>query len=307
MMPLPRNAWALLGLLALFALLLLPLPGFGTRLSVEVENFAHAPLFAAVALGCWRWLRAAPAAGRDALRAWLLACALAVLVASISELLQPLAGRDNSLHDFVTDLYGIGAALLLVAARLLRGDRRRHLLRAAALAAVLVVGWPVAYTVAAYLHRAEQAPRLLDLDSALGRYFLLWRGVRLTPQGPGTWLISPQQKAWAGITVDEVMPDWRGYRSLVVDVSNPGDAPALLLIRVDDRASGKRYADHYGNSTTLAPGARLQWRLPLAGLQHRTAGRGLDLSAMHRVYLYQDTARPATSLPYVLHELRLER
>ncbi len=309
MKPAPRNVWVLLALLALFAVLLVPLPVFGTRLAIELENFAHAPLFAAVAWGTWRWLRARAAPGSPVLRSWVQAWLLASAVAVITELVQPLTGRDNSLHDFNTDLFGIAAALLLVATGLLPPrDWRRGLLVAGALAAAAIVLWPVAYTVAAYRHRATQLPQLLDLGSGLGRVFLQRRGIRIDRQPQGDWLITPLQSPWPGLTVDEVLPDWRGYRSLLVDVANPGSLPVTLLIRIDDRGPGNRYADHYNNSTVLAPGARLQWRLPLSGLQRRTAGRSLDLAAMRRVILFQDTTlRAAPALPYVLHDLRLER
>jgi len=124
----------------------------------------------------------------------------------------------------------------------------------------------------------------------------------------GGWLITPLQSPWPGLTVDEVLPDWRSYRSLLIDVSNPGTLPVTLLIRIDDRGPALRYADHYSNSTVLAPGARVQWRVPLSGVEHRNAGRGLDLAAMRRVILFQDTTqRDAPALAYVLHDLRLER
>ena len=309
MTPATRNVWALLALLTLFAVLLVPLPVFGMRLAGDLENFAHAPLFAAVAWGTWRWLRARAAPGSSALRSWLQAWLLASVIGIITELVQPLTGRDNSLHDVGTDLLGISAALLLVATGLLPSrDWRRSLLLASALAATASVVWPVAYTIAAYRHRVALAPRLLDLGSGLGRQFLQRRGIRIDPRPPGGWLITPLQNPWPGLTIDEVLPDWRDYRNLLVDVSNPGTLPVTLLVRIDDRGPGNRYVDHYNNSTILAPGARAQWRLPLSGLQHRTAGRNLDLGAMRRVILFQDTTlRASPALPYVLHDLRLER
>jgi hypothetical protein len=304
----PRNRWALLALLALFAVLLVPIPAFGTRLGAEVEDLSHAPLFAAVALGGWFWLRAGAAVQRpllaSVLRAWLLAAALAV----ITETVQPLTGREGSLHDVYTDLTGAGAALLaVVAVRMARGSWRRRLSIAGVLIASAVTCWPVAYAVAAYRHRSAMAPQLLDLGDDLGRFFVQRHGIHVIPHAAGGWLISPLQSPWPGLTVDEVLPDWRGYRDLLVDVSNPGSQPVTLLIRIDDRGPVRRYADHYSNSTVLAPGARVMWRLPLAGLQRRTAGRSLDLAAMRRVILFQDTTAPGSSAPpYVLHDLRLE-
>lgn len=304
-----RNQWALLALLGLFAVLLVPLPGFRSRFATALENFAHAPLFALVAWGAWRWLRARAAVARPlwstALQAWLLAAAFAV----VTEVVQPLTGRDDSLQDMFTDVTGASAAVLaLVAFHRQRAGWRSWLSVAGALVATVIAAWPVAYTAAAYRQRNVLAPRLLDLGTSLGRYFLQRRGIQILPQATGGWLISPSQTRWPGLTVDEVLPDWRAYSSLVVDISNPGTLPVTLLIRIDDRGPARRYGDHFNSSTVLAPGARVQWRLPMSGLQHRSAGRSLDLAEMRRVILYQDTTlqeRPA--LAYVLHDLRLER
>jgi len=305
----PRHRWALLALLALFAVLLMPIPAFGTRIGAELENFAHAPLFAAVTLGAWYWLRAGAGAPRPLrtllLQAWLIAAALAVITESV----QPLAGRDDSLHDFYTDVTGASAALLaIVALHLARSAVQRWLCVAGALLASAVAAWPLAYTIAAYHHRSAMAPQLLDFGSSLGRFFVQRRGIQVSRDTTDGWLISPLQSPWPGLTVDEVTPDWRDYRTLLIDVSNPGLQPVMLLIRIDDRGPAHRYSDHYSNSTALAPGARVQWRLPLSGLQHRSLGRSLDLAAMRRVILFQDTTpASAPALPYVLHNLKLER
>jgi hypothetical protein len=238
------------------------------------------------------------------LLAWLVAGAFAV----VTELAQPLTGRDDSLHDLYTDLIGAAVALLVVVAvRMPRASWQWWLTLAGALAAGAIVVWPVATSLAAYRHRAVMAPRLLDLGDDLGRYFLQRRGIHLAPRAAGGWLVSPLQSPWPGLTVDEVIPDWRGYRGLLVDVENPGALPVTLLLRIDDRGPAHRYTDDYNNSLLLAPGARMQWRVPLSGLERRTAGRGLDLAAMRRVILYQDTTlHDTTALPYVLHDLRLE-
>lgn len=309
MKPPSRNQWALLAMLGLFTVLLVPLPAFRTRLATALENFAHAPLFALVAWGAWRWLRSGAGAMRPiwitALLAWLMATTFAIA----TELVQPLTGRDDSLQDIYTDITGATAALLaLLAAHMRRGSWRSVLSIAGALAACGIAAWPVAYTAAAYRHRTVMAPQLVDLGSGLGRYFLQRRGIRIAEQPAGGWLVSPLQSPWPGLTVDEVLPDWRDYSHLLIDVSNPGNLPVTLLIRIDDRGPARRYADRFNSSTVLAPGTRVQWRLPLSALQHRTAGRSLDLADMRRVILFQDTTlRQAPALPYVLHGLRLER
>jgi hypothetical protein len=295
---------AIAGLALLFAVLLAPLPAWSTRLGMELENAGHAALFAAVALGSWRFFRAADGGTRVS-RPLLLAALTAAVLAFITEQVQPLTGRDNSLDDVLTDLLGATAALAICAAwRAGQRPARRVLLLLTALMASGVAVWPLAEAVRAYRYRYAIAPSLLEPSQAIGRYFLQRRAIHFARDTDGGWRITPARSQWPGLTVEEVLPDWSRYGSLVLDVRNPGDRPVALLLRVDDAIAHERYSDRYNGSIVLAAHQRTTWRIPLTALSHRTAGRNLDLTRMRRVILFQDVSGQAD--PYVLYSLRLE-
>lgn len=294
-----------MGLCLLFAALLLPLPAWPTRWGQELENAAHAPAFAAVAAGAWLFFQPAAAATK-ALRPFVLAALTAVLLALLTELLQPLTGRDASLQDVWTDLLGATAALAAIGAWRVRGASAARL--SLVLLALGVAGfalWPLGESLRAYWHRQALAPRLFDPRDAAGRHFLQRRAVRLIADPDGGWRITPTRSPWPGLTVDEVLPDWSAYRTLAIELRNPGEQPLTLLLRIDDAFEHRRYSDRYNASIRVAAHQSSTWRIPLTMLSHRTAGRNLDLTHMRRVILYQDSAD--TLDPYVLLDLRLER
>lgn len=299
-----RWLWAAIGLAALFTVLLVPLPAWSTRAGAELENAGHAPLFAAVALGAWACFRRTMGAAAP-LRAFVLAAIVTVVLSFATEFVQPLTGRDESLQDVLTDLLGATAGLSALAAwRVVHRTGQKAALVLLALLALGIVSWPLVEATRAYRHRQAIAPRLLDPDAAVGRYFLQRRAIRFAPDPDGGWRVTPARSQWPGLTVDEVLPDWSAYRALAIEVRNPGDRPLTLLLRIDDEYAHRRYSDRYNGSITLAPHQRSTWRIPLARLSHRTAGRNLELTHMRRVILYQDS--PGLADPYVLHDLRLE-
>ena len=80
-------------------------------------------------------------------------------------------------------------------------------------------------------------------------------------------------------------PDWRGYRSLVVEVDC--ERPMRLQLRVDDATHDGRYRDRFDRPFELDAGPGTL-RVELAAIEAAPQGRKLDLARVASVTLYVD-------------------
>jgi hypothetical protein len=297
--------WAIAGLAVLAVLLLFPFEGQNTRFAGALEDAGHAPLFALVAWSALRWRRRGRA-GTPLMSADILGALLIALVLAVStEALQPLTGRDAAWNDLMNDASGAVAALCVsVALHARRARPQGILLWFAAILLASISTWPLVWSLMAYQHRAAVAPMLLDLNTSRGRYFLQRNAARIESLNANAWLISPTGGDWPGLGVIEVLPDWRDYKTLVIDLTNPGTTPLQLLVRIDDHGQSENYSDRFNGRFSVAPGQRFQWRMPLATLRTSSNQRAIELGRMRRIYLFQ---RGNGAMPFVLHALTLER
>src|SRR5687768_16220018 len=111
-----RRLVPLLALVVAGVLLLAPLPrGWHYGWRAEILNLGHVPLFAAVAVSLWVWLR--PALARPVL--------VGVALAGLAEVVQHFAGRTASWSDFLHGSLGAMAAGAGIRACLDRRSARR--------------------------------------------------------------------------------------------------------------------------------------------------------------------------------------
>jgi hypothetical protein len=88
--------------------------------------------------------------------------------------------------------------------------------------------------------------------------------------------------------------DWSGFDALVLEVTNPGDAPLPGYILVADQAwekSGRSYWNRHNGNATFPPGTT-EWRIPVQGIFRGEAGsrnndikRNIDADSIVRVDL----------------------
>ena len=181
----------------------------------------------------------------------------------------------------------------------------RLTLEAVALLSGALIVIPTVLTTAAYVQRASQLPQLARFDSALGRYFLVAPEAHLVATTDGSLRVQPDRSRWPGLALEEVWPDWRGYSTLVIDVSNPGTQAFSIVVRIDDRRPDPRYRDRYNKQFELAPASRRVIRIPVTEIESAPAGAKMDLENIQRIMLYEDGSTPTYT--FYLNSLRLER
>lgn len=297
------------------AVIFLDFPG-GLRYSDAVQNWAHAPAFAVVVLGLLS-LFSARSRRPVSIQGYGIAGAVAVLLGIAVEIVQGFLNRDADPLDVLQDTLGIVAALALHAAWSSGRGTRKWALHLVATMAIIWACAPLGVCAAAYWHRAQQFPVIVDFRSPLDLYFLrqfappLERRMLPAPfsgeEARELTLFAPYgDHPWPGVVFEEPQPDWKGYRTLVVDVANPNSTDLELILSVHDRQYDGTPADRFDRAFTVPSDQRLVLRTPLAELARAPRGRTLDLSAIWRMAVAQQRPSRNPQPGFFLNRVWLE-
>lgn len=269
-----------------------------------LHNYAHAPIFGAIALAVLIAARSMPMLGtRPRWQLYALAFGTAGFLGALTELAQVPTGRDASWEDLVNDLLGAASFLALFAAFEARRGRARA---GALLVGVLVLGiasWPLVSTANAYARRASGFPAIADFTRGVGVGFISTRFTQIAVEPvPREWAASAERAlridffpgSWPGIEFTEPPPDWRGYRTLTVEVINPSDVELIFAVRIDDREHNGRHADRYNQAFNVAPRTREKFEIPLAAIESAPRERKFDLAQVKRIIIFrrQESSAP---------------
>jgi VanZ family protein len=266
-------------------------PPVQTTFVYVLHKSAHAAVFAVFALVCLK-----VAAKPHQVNWWkpYLGAFGVVLVCGLgTEFAQSFLNRDASLEDVFRDATG-AAASLAIALLVRRWTLLRHRLRVSvvlfATVASFVAVTPLIWCVAAYANRDFVFPSILEYRSPLDIYFIEgWTanssGVRLPPE----WARRPDEKGLEvnldtgrpGIRLVETYPDWHGYDTLSLDVTNPNPKSLRLFVRVN--AQSPDYCDfHFG----LEPRTRSTLRLRVDEIRLAPSCRTLNMTDVAGMSVY---------------------
>ena len=155
----------------------------------------------------------------------------------------------------------------------------------------------------AYLHRNGQFPVLADFHSRLELYWTMSLGARREIIGD-TLDVEFIANSFPGLSFHEPVPDWHGYRVLVIDIENLGAETLHLGVRVHDRHHRQQYSDRFNRHYQLAPGARETLRIDLEDIRRAPRSRLLDMRQISDVTLFR--AKPSGSRHFRVLGMRLE-
>lgn len=311
-----RAHWIALLMIAilLVAVVFAPVPG-DTRWVRTLHNSAHAPIFGCVALLALMLIRARPRFASFAPAGqYGLALAAAFLLGVGTELLQIPAGRDASLEDALHDVIGAVAALGLFAVF----DRRVRLLSRAGIVrfvsgvvgvvAFVIAVTPVTRAAIKYQQRDERFPVLADFTERYDRYFILQKSAEFSPaQLPAPWASRSGERAlhvqlldgpYPGMDFIELPSDWSAYSALAVDLTNPTQLGAQLVLRVHDAAHDNQLGDRFNRRIDLPPGTRQVVRIPLQDIAAGPRTRALDLRSVAGMIIFRTDDSPRVSELY---------
>lgn len=206
-----------------------------------------------------------------------------------------------SIGDVARDL--LGALIGTLAWRAHHRQRRRLWIPAAALLAAGLA--PLVFTGWAYVQRAMHPDVVWDVSRATWQVFL-------EPSAEGRYerdarylRFTASSDSFAGFSIREPPPDWRGYAALRVALANPGTVPIRINVRIDDRSRDTEYEDRFNRERVVPAGAPVVWRIPLDEIERGPEGRRLDLSDIRRLVIFLSPGSRGAS--FDLGSVRLER
>lgn len=310
-------------LLGVLSLLWIPVPS-QTFLWKAVNNFAHVPLFALVAILLLRGARMwNEATARAPLRQYRFAMAGVLGFALLTEVLQSLsATRHPEMSDVGRDLLGATCALgwSVTCDQQMSGKwaqwrkfPRSVIIRSCV---VLILGLtllPVAGWTYAYWDRAQRFPDLLQFSSYWEMKFVKASDSNLQLVPPPTgWkksaedrvgLVTFHTKTYPGIRINEPYPDWRGYSHFLLDVFSEIPTPQSITIRIDDIHHNNEHSDRFNKAITISPGLN-HIQIPIDDIRQAPVGREINLSAMKAVLFF--AVNPPKEFSLYVDSIRLE-
>lgn len=305
-------ALALIAIL-LAAVVFAPVPG-DSRWIRTLHNSAHAPIFGCVSLLVLLVTRSHPRLQTLGLLAqYILALAAAFALGVATELLQIPAGRDASVEDALHDTIGALALLGLFATvdTRVRGVPQNIPIRfAAAVVGLVSLGIAAAAVTRAaikYQQRDERFPVLADFSQRYDRYFILQLSSEFSPVTlPTPWARTKDESAmrvrlldgpYPGMNFIEPWPDWSGYSTLAVDLTNPTPMNLQLILRIHDVGHDNQPEDRFGRRFELPAGTREILRVPLEDVAAGPKSRRLDLRQVAGMIIFRaDDSPPAGEL-----------
>ena len=298
----------LLYLLILFVvaglLLFVPLPIQPTYAGRTIENAGHTPLFFLVTLGVLIAMRDHPRF--QGVRLYALAGMIGAGTGFLSEVIQKPLARDASWEDVAADAVGAVLALAVYAlfdSRLKLRAWQRFGAVVVALSCVAIFLLPIVRMTRAYVHRNAQFPVLADFHSRIELYWTLSIGVNreIVDDALQVDLIADE---FPGVSFHEPVPDWRKYRTLIIDLENPEAVPLHLGVRVHDRRHNYTFNDRFNRHYDLPAGERRTLRIALDDIRHGPRQRLMDMAHISDITLFR--SGNAGSRRLRVYSLRLE-
>ena len=303
--PVAHPALRMAAVSALLAVVLLAGMPSGSRIYAVLNDAAHAPVFAALALLLLGLVQGAARSRAT----WTLGAALllSIGIGMGVEWIQGIIGRDSSWQDVGTDLLGAACALGLAGWWQARG--RGRAVRFAFLAVALLAGglalFPVVQAAVAYGHRASAYPVLNRFDSQLDLYFVSPVNAEVSRRSLADgWLDASGSPSLRLVTtggdypgiITEPARDWRGWSVLKLDLTNPGETVLELHVRVDDAPGTRQFHDRFNRGFRIPGATRTVLSVPLQEIEQGPIGRTLNLGDVARliVFLTGPSARPGT-------------
>jgi len=285
-------------------LLFAPMPSMQTYASATIENAGHTPLFFLLTLGIMMAMRDHPRF--PGVRLYALAGMIGVGAGLLSEIIQKPLARDASWEDVAADAVGAVLALAVYAMFERRSNLRvwqRLGALVVALSCIAIFLTPVVRMARAYVHRNGQFPVLADFHSRLELYWTVSIGVNreIVDDALEVELVADE---FPGVSFHEPVPDWRRFKTLIIDVANPAAEPLDLGVRVHDRIHKHVFSDRFNRHYTLAPGERRTLRIALEDIRKGPRQRLMDMAHISDITLFRGSHTGSRRLR--IYTMRLE-
>jgi VanZ family protein len=269
----------------------------------DLNNFAHAPVFAVLSLILLFYMRRHHTRRTGWLLEYAIAFGAVLLLGVAVEAVQSRIGRDAEFGDILRDALGALAALGFVATvdpklRAVLPGRRRRIggLLVGVVATALSLA-PLAVGALAYLERERSFPVILDFDRPHSDYFVAARGGAETRRAAlPRWLVGHAQETralqvkssgarWWGVKIREPISDWSGFGRMVITIANPNRKPLDLQFRIYDAHVSAETETRFATEFQIPPSSWATSTIPLAVLVKPDDTAAIDISDIRSLML----------------------
>ena len=267
----------------------LDLPGMAPA---EVwKDALHAPFFTILTLLVF----ALTPQGRSIPRKLLFTLVIALLLACITEIVQPAFGRTASFSDLLANGVGVLIALsgLWVWRRRGAGFGAKAVHAVASLLCILVLFLPALRHWQARDWPTAALPELAVFGDHRSRLFWRPQGqarLRFLSSDDSALRVSTRSGSWSGVSFYPGALDISGFSVLVLELENP-DSPTRLGLRIDDDGDCSRPDSRYGGDLELPVGLSSH-RISLREVRQTVTGRPFNMKGVTRIALFRDPSDP---------------
>jgi len=285
---------------------------FEGRLSGEVFDLAHAPVFAAALLCLVGFFdpRAIGLSERFAtilpmsLRRVAIITVLLTLLGMTGEYLQKFAGRSPSWGDIIANSIGLAAALAWITSRLVTGLHRRWLALAAVGLLVIVSIRPLTEAWDC-IQQIRSFPLLASFERSreLGSWATYKSNIERSTEwaSDGEYSLKAHLPAgrYPGFAMVWFNHDWSDYDALQLDLMNPNAEPLPVVIKLFDEhhtKSGFDHHDRFHKDVLLPPGESMAVRIALADVESAPEKRTMKMKRIWAIEIFSPDVREKREL-----------
>lgn len=257
-------------------------------------------------------------AERPAWARYAVAFVITVVIGAMTEIAQLFTNRGAAVADVVSDAIGAAACLAWHAAIFSKRGLQNQsgsnpvLVMIASLLSLVALA-PLLWCLGAYAARDTLFPVILQNPSRLDMYFVSSEtgnvSVRKmadseTQQDAALAVrVAINQGRYPGISLTEPYPGWRHFKTLAVDITNPGQQQIELVIRIHDRQHNYQYEDRFNRAFIIGAGLRTTVEIPLLDVEHSPKGRLMNLDAIANLAIF--ALQPVTDGEFLVHKVWL--
>jgi len=279
-------------LLVVYGLFFMPGTEQGPRYLSALSNLGHIGAF--FLIWCFLFYQSGRLQNLSAVRLIVLVLAVSFLIAGLIELLQGLVGRDSEWQDVWDSMVGAMLATAFCASQL-RGwsTSLRLFWQLLALLLLFVVPWSIWRDLIDETIIWRQFPELSDFRTPFE--VSRWHTSRASLQvqmsadsGRRFLNVTFRPARYSTLSLKYFYPDWRDYRTLVLDVTNPERREYRVILRIHDRLHRLHdfaLNDRFNRTLELRPG-RQQIKIPLGDVKSAPHSRSMDMQHLQELSLF---------------------
>lgn len=288
-----RLLFALTLLVIIYGLFFVPNDNETTHtIWTEIWNLGHLGAFLCIWLfvfNIFPWFQRL-----SATRLILLVCVSTLVLAELIEYVQGLIGRDDEWQD-VWDS-GVGAILCVTffSAQVRKMVRwQRYAWRLVAIVVLVAVPWSIWSALTDEYFIRRQFPVLSDFSTPfeMRRWQKNTATIHLQKSGePDVPFLAVDfhPAIYSTVTLKYFYPDWRGYKHIVLDATNPESVNFRVILRIHDRLHKKHnYAlnDRFNRTLLIHPG-RQRVTIDMDDVQNAPVSRKMDMQHIEELSLF---------------------